>query len=89
MGRSRQKNEPTVLVSSNHRLTSDPEDSEYPQELLPTSWVGSWITPYQDKFDLKKKHANQVTLLAAPDYVEPEYELQELPSEEEAEADEE
>jgi hypothetical protein len=27
------------------------------------------MTPYQDKFDLKKKFANQVTLLAAPDYV--------------------
>jgi len=44
--------------------------------LLPTSWIGAWQTPYQDKFDLKKKHANQVTLLAAPDYAEPEYELQ-------------
>ena len=40
------------------------------------------MTPYQNKFDLKNKHANQVTLLAAPDYTEPEYENEELPSEE-------
>ncbi len=62
-------------------MTSDPQDSEYPEELLPTSWIGSWMTPYQDKPDLKKKFANQVTLLAAPDYAEPEYEIQELASE--------
>lgn len=62
------------------RITSDPENSEYPENLLPTSWIGSWQTSYQDKFDLKKKHANQVTLLAAPDYVEPEYENLEMPS---------
>jgi hypothetical protein len=40
------------------------------------------MTPYQDKFDLKKKFANQVDLLTAPDYAEPEYEIKELPSEE-------
>ncbi len=34
------------------------------------------MTPFQDKPDLKKKHANQVALLAAPDYAEPEYEIQ-------------
>lgn len=51
--------------------------------MLPTSWIGSWQTPYQDKFDLKKKFANQTTLLAAPDYVEPEYEIQTIESPEE------
>lgn len=40
------------------------------------------MTPYQDKFDLRKKYENHTTLLAAPDYTEPEYENQELPSEE-------
>lgn len=66
-----------------NRITADPENSEYPEELLPTSWIGSWQTPYQDKFDLKKKFANQTTLLAAPDYVEPEYEIQTIESPEE------
>ncbi len=59
MGNSFQENEPTVIkLIKLFRLTSDPENSEYPEELLPTSWTGSWMTPYQDKFDLKKKHAN-------------------------------
>jgi len=41
------------------------------------------MTPYQDKFDLRKKHANEVTLLAAQDYTEPEYENLDLPSDNE------
>ena len=69
------------------RITQDPENSEYPEELLPGSWIGSWITPFQDKPDLKKKWANQVDLLVAPDYTEPEYEIRELPSEEEEEGE--
>ena len=44
--------------------------------------IGSWVTPYQEKPDLKKKWANQTELLIAPDYVEPAYEIQEFPSEE-------
>lgn len=65
----------STFYKSKFRITSDPENSEYPEHLLPTSWIGSWQTSYQDKFDLKKKHANQVELLTAPDYAEPEYEL--------------
>ena len=81
MGRSRQKNESTVSPAL-FRITADPENSEYPEELLPTTMIGSWVTPYQEKPDLKKKWANQTELLIAPDYVEPAYEIQEFPSEE-------
>jgi hypothetical protein len=46
------------LINYICRITTDPENSEYPEELLPGSWIGSWITPFQDKPDLKKKWAN-------------------------------
>ena len=38
------------------------------------------MTPYQDPFDVKKKNANEVHILVAPDYEEPSYELQEIES---------
>jgi hypothetical protein len=81
VGRSRQKNESTVSPAL-FRITADPENSEYPEELLPTTMIGSWMTPFQDKPDLKKKWANQTDLLIAPDYAEPAYEIEELAGEE-------
>ena len=70
MGRPFKKNEQTVNQSNYHRLTADPANSEYPEELLPRSWIGSWVTIFKDPVDLKKQTDNEVHILTAPDYAE-------------------
>jgi hypothetical protein len=56
------------------RVTSDPNGTEYPDDLLPYSLVTSWMTPWISKMDLPNKLANEVKLELAPSYVNPEFE---------------
>jgi hypothetical protein len=46
----------------------DPQDSQYPIELLPSSQEHSYVTPFVHKYDLPKKWANEVDIMLAPDY---------------------
>ena len=47
---------------------SDPQDSQYPIDLLPSSQVHTYVTPMTHKYDIPKKLANEVDIMIAPDY---------------------
>ena len=53
-----------------NRILSDPEDSQYPIDLLPVSQVHTWRPEWTHKYDLPKKWSNEVDLYASPDYAE-------------------
>ena len=64
---SRYQTKPKVSLKIRRKL-EDPEDSQYPVELLPLSQVHSWQTPRIHKYDRKQKWDNEVPIFFAPDY---------------------
>jgi len=52
----------------NAKRLDDPEDSQYPIEMLPLSQTYTWQQPWVHKYDLPKKWDNEVPIMLAPDY---------------------
>ena len=67
MADSRQQTQQGVRKVLDRHL-EDPQDSQYPIELLPNSQEHSYVTPWVHKYDLPKKWANEVDIMLAPDY---------------------